>query len=95
MKTTATPATTEPKRKWRLDSPSKSRVVTADDSRIIVAENMSAEDALLVAAAPDLLEAAKAMLEYLQRQSTPPMGEEMGRLICNLCASVAKAEGSK
>lgn len=49
--------------KWRVDAPARlGAVVTNDDDRIIVAENLSHEDARLIAAAPDLLTALNHVL---------------------------------
>lgn len=61
---------TTPLTTWRVDFPSKSRVVTDDDDRIIVAEGLSHEHARLIASAPALFAALLAYVE-LEESAAP------------------------
>ena len=69
---------------WKVDGPAHlGRVVTDDDDRIIVAENLSIHDAPLIASAPELL----AALEMVRLADVHKNAREA------IVAAIAKAKG--
>ncbi len=55
-------------REWRIDAPARlGAVVTDDDDRIIVAENLSHEDARKIAAAPEAVQSCYWLLRFAER----------------------------
>lgn len=74
---------------WRVDGPAHhGRVVTDDDDRIIVAEDLSISHANLIAAAPEMLRALEQSLHLCRHVPSAIVTERMIR------AALAKAKGA-